>query len=640
MTGPVEFRVLGPTQARRDGSPVQLGGARRRTLVARLLLDAGQVVSTDTLLADAWEGTTNPPAKATLHSHINQLRSAIGACLQTRPGGYALCLDETTILDAPEFELQTSTAASQLASGDYASALGSLTEALARWHGSALQDVAHLPWAAPEAARLEELRAQGTEQLLRARLDAGQHDRAAADAEAAVAEQPLREQRWAIMILALYRCGRQADALAACRRLRTYLADQLGIDPSPPLTELEAGILRQDRTLDPPGRTPGTGAALADSPLSQGRSAARGREWRNSCELLTAADRSTRLGTDDLELLGDVAFMAGEQNRSISARRRAHFRWLDAGRLDRAAITAFLIVGNHYVRNRAAIAAGWYHKGRRLLRDQPEGAAHGVLAFTGALVAMANGQPEAAATAATEAQRIGRDFADQDIEVVGLTLRGCALTRLGRFDVAMPMLDEALATASTGCLGPVTTGQIFCWSTQALLAAADYLRAAEWIEAIEACGIKGIPGDCQIHKAEVLRALGQPDQAETEVLAARSQIQAIDLLHAGIAHYELAMIYLARSELSRAERALGHAEACGAVVQPGLAMLRLARGDERAAADMIDSALADAAMDLLRRANLLPAAIQIATATGDDTQAAQRTAELQQASADLLAPRN
>ncbi|MER6894312.1 hypothetical protein, partial [Amycolatopsis sp. NPDC000740] len=376
-----------------------------------------------------------------------------------------------------------------------------------------------------------------------------------------------------------------------------------------------------------------------DGPLFQGRAAARQREWRNACELLIAADRTAGLGADDLELLGDVAFMAGEQTRSISARQRAHFLWLDAGRPDRAAIAAFLIVGNHYVRNRAAIAAGWYHKGRRLLVGQPEGAAHGVLAFTGALVAMANGRPDASEAEAAEAQRIGRAVADQDIEAVGLTLRGCALARLGRFDEALCLLDEALATASTGRLGPIATGQIFCWSTQALLATGDYARAAEWIEAIEASGIRGIPGDCQIHKAEVLRALGQPDEAETEMIAARSQIQAVDLLHAGIAHYELAMIYLSRGELFRAERALGHAEACGAVVQPGLAMVRLAQGDTRAATAMIDTALAAAAMDPLRRVNLLPAAIQIATATGDDTQATQRTTELERASAALLIER-
>ncbi len=89
---------------------------------------------------------------------------------------------------------------------------------------------------------------------------------------------------------------------------------------------------------------------------------------------------------------------------------------------------------------------------------------------------------------------------------------------------------------------------IFCWSTQALLAVADFARAAEWIEAVESCGVGGIPGDCRVHRAEVLRALGQPDRAEAEATAARTEVQAVDLLHARIAHYELAMIQLSRGE--------------------------------------------------------------------------------------------
>jgi DNA-binding SARP family transcriptional activator len=627
-TGPIEFQILGPTQARRDGAPIALSGARRRALVARLLVDADRAVPADTLIADVWEGKASAAATATLYSHISQLRKVLGGCLQTRLAGYSLCLS-SAVMDAVEFERQASTAASQLAGGDYLSALASLTEALAQWRGRAFQDVADRPWAQPEAARLEELHALGIEQLLQTRLHAGQHEQVAADAEAAVAEQPLREQRWAILILSLYRCGRQAEALQAYRRLRALLAEQLGIDPSPPLAALEAAILRQDPDLGPPrGSRPAAG--LTGGQVGRARAAARQRDWRTAYELLGTTDHQGRLGVRDLELLGDVAFMAGEQEASISARQRAHFLWLEAGRADRAAIAALLIVGNHYVRNRPAIAAGWYHKGRRLLDGQPQGPAHGVLAYTGALVAMASGQPEAAAAAAAQAQRIGRSFADGDIEAIGLALRGCALARLGHLDEAQPMLDESLATASTGRLGPIATGQIFCWSTQAMIAVGDYTRAAEWIETIEACGVSGIPGDCRVHRAEVLRALGRLGEAEAEAIAASSAIQAVDLLHVGIAHYELAMIHLIRGDLQRAERALGHAAACGAAIQPGLALLRLARGDLHEAAVMIEVALADAALDPPRRGRLLPAAIQIATAAGHEGRAAERITELQE----------
>jgi len=629
MADSLEFLILGPTEARGDGRPLALSGPRRRALVARLLLDAGRVVSADTLIADVWGAQASPASLATLHSHISQLRKVLGACLETGHAGYALSLDSAG-LDAAQFERLAEAAASRLAGGDHHSALASVVEALALWRGQAFQEVADQPWAQPEAARLEELRARSVEQRLRMLLAAGQHELVTGEAEAAVAEQPLREQRWAIMMLALYRCGRQADALNASRRLRSLLVNELGIDPSPPLVALEEAILRQDLPPGPPTADLGPAAGKAGRDLREGRLAADRRDWASACQLLVTADRLDPLGVGDLELLGDAAFMTGEQDISIAARQRAHHLWLEAGQPARAAVVAFLIVGNYYVRNRPAIAAGWYHKGRRLLEDQPQGPAHGVLAFTGALIALANGEPESAAAAAAEAQRIGRSFADADVEAIGLTLHACALTRLGRIDEAQPMLDEALATASSGILGPVATGQIFCWSTQALVAVGDYARAAEWIESIEATGISGFPGDCRVHRAEVLRALGQVADAEAEAAAARSQIQSVDLLHAGIAHYELAMIHLTRGDLARAEQALGHAAACGAAIQPGLALLQLARGDAQQALEMIEAALASAIHDPVGQIRLLPAAIQIASAARRADSAAEMAAQLQQ----------
>jgi hypothetical protein len=117
--------------------------------------------------------------------------------------------------------------------------------------------------------------------------------------------------------------------------------------------------------------------------------------------------------------------------------------------------------------------------------------------------------------------------------------------------------------ASTAQLGPAATGQIFCWSTQALLAIGDYRRAAEWIEAVDTGGVAGIPGDCAVHRAEVLRAVGRLRDAEAEAMAALSIIHAVDLRHARTAHRELAMIYLAGGEIKRAERAFRHAAAWG-----------------------------------------------------------------------------
>lgn len=630
----VAFQLLGPTEARRDGELIPLSGPRRRALVARLLLDAGRVVPADTLIEDVWDGKPTAAAPATLQSHMSQLRKVLGDCLQSRTLGYLLALDDV-LVDTAEFERQVASGSAHLAGGERRSAAAALREALALWRGRALQDVADRPWAQPEAARLEELREFALEQLLRARLEAGEHEHVAADAEAAVTDQPLREQRWAILMLALYRCGRQADALRAYQRLRGRLADELGIDPSPALAALEAAILRHDPRVDPPvpGPKPDPPPTPPDggAPLPQARAAVVRRDWRSAYELLVAADGFDPLDAEDLELLGDAAFMAGDQEASIAARQRAHSLWLQAGQGQRAraAVAALLIVGNHYVRNRPAIAAGWFHKARRLLQNEAEGPAHGVLAFTGALIALARGEPDAALEAAAQAQLIGERFGHPDIEAVGLTLQGCALARLGRLDQAQALLDEALACASSGRLGPIATGQIFCWSTQALLAVADFERAAEWIDAIDSCGIGGIPGDCRVHRAEVLRAVGRLEEAQGEALAARLEIQAVDLIHAGIAHYELAMIHLARGVLDHAERALRHAATCGASSQPGQALLQLAQGHPAAAAASIRTALADSALDDLRRARLLPAAVQVALALDDEREASERAAELE-----------
>ena len=629
---PIQFQVLGSTEARQVGQPIPLGGARRRALLTRLLLGAGRAVSTDTLIEDVWDGHAPPAASATLQSHVSQLRKVLGDVIQSSAAGYVLRLDVAN-LDAAEFERRYAIGASLLAEGDARAAVASLREALLLWQGRALQDVAHRQWAQPEAARLEELRSVAAEQLLQARLESGEHERVVPDAEAAVEEEPLREQRWSTLMLALYRSGRQADALRAYHRLRGLLLDGLGIDPSPPLTALEAAILRQDPILQPsvarPRPSPGSATADAGDTLARAYHAADARDWPRVCELLGAADRTTQLGESDLELLGDAAFMAAQQETSIAARQRAHALWLRAGDRPRAAVAALLIVGNHYVRNRPLIAAGWFHRGRRLLEDEPEGPAHGVLAYTAALIHLARGDPSEAVVAASESQRIGARFCQPDIEAVGQTLHACALIRLGPLEEAQAMLDEALAWAASGQLGPIATGQIFCWSTQALLAAADFARAAAWVEAIESSGIGGIPGDCRVHHAEVLRAFGQHDQARDEALAARKEIQAIDLLHAGITHYELGMIHLVRRELDLAERSFRHARACGGQSQPGLALLQFARGDTTGAAASITAALDGQSHDELRRVPLLSAALQIAVAVGHQAEAARHVRELE-----------
>ncbi len=246
--------ILGALLVSRDGIKVDLAGIRRRALVCRLAVAGGRPVPAGQLAEDLWEGRPGPATPATLQSHISHLRRLLGPQqLVYRDGGYVLEFGADGV-DAVVFDREFKAGLQQLAAGDPAGAAGLLHAALGRWRGAALADVAGQLWAAGEITRLEELRLQATEALLDARLALGEHDAVVTAAEAAVAQQPLRERLWSQLMLALYRSGRQADALRAYQRLRRHLSDELGLQPGPDIAALEGAILRQDPTLDAPAK--------------------------------------------------------------------------------------------------------------------------------------------------------------------------------------------------------------------------------------------------------------------------------------------------------------------------------------------------------------------------------------------------
>jgi predicted ATPase/DNA-binding SARP family transcriptional activator len=251
----VRFHILGNMSVDTDAGPVAVIGRRRRALLARLLVSANQVVSYDRLVEDLWEGSPPTGARSTLASHISLLRRVIGSDrISGRGGGYLLTVGEGE-LDSACFEAEAERGRIALDDGDPRAALQWLSRALGRWQGKALADVADADWAMSEVSRLDELRAGAAENLLDARLALGQHHDVVAAAQSAVEEEPLRDRRWAQLMLALYRAGRQADALRTFQRLRSMLGDELGIEPSPRLVALEEAIVLQKPELDwqPPG---------------------------------------------------------------------------------------------------------------------------------------------------------------------------------------------------------------------------------------------------------------------------------------------------------------------------------------------------------------------------------------------------
>ncbi|MET0146892.1 MAG: BTAD domain-containing putative transcriptional regulator [Ilumatobacteraceae bacterium] len=241
--------------AERDGEAVSLGGPRQRAVLARLALVSGQVVTVDRLVDDVWAGDPPVTAVNTLQSYVSLLRRALGdAQLLRREGpGYVLVI-ERGVLDAARFEDRVADARASLAT-DPQTALTHLEAGLAEWHGPVLADVADEEWARPAAVRWDELRLEALEARFDALLALGRHGEAVGELERTVDEYPLREAFARRLMVALYRSGRQADALRVFSKTRSVLADELGLDPTPELADLQTAILNHDPELAAPAST-------------------------------------------------------------------------------------------------------------------------------------------------------------------------------------------------------------------------------------------------------------------------------------------------------------------------------------------------------------------------------------------------
>jgi predicted ATPase/DNA-binding SARP family transcriptional activator len=251
----IEFRLLGPVDAVREEQPVQLGGRRQRALLALLLLDAGRPVSVDKLTDELWHGEPPAGADKTLRVYISRLRSTLAdGSLVARPPGYALEIAAERI-DATRFERLVREGRDALGREAAGIAADRLAAALALWRGPALADVADDGALALEAQRLDELHLVCREELIDAELALGRHVELVPELERLVTEHRLRERLWRQLVTALYRSERQADALAAYGRARTFLSDELGLEPSQELRQLELAVLRQEVSAAPQART-------------------------------------------------------------------------------------------------------------------------------------------------------------------------------------------------------------------------------------------------------------------------------------------------------------------------------------------------------------------------------------------------
>ena len=246
----MRFGILGPFEVANDqGHGVALGGPKQRAVLAILLLHAGEVVSSDRLIDLLWGERAPASAVKIVQGHVSNLRKALDpGLLLTRGGGYRLQIDQVEV-DVVQFQALVAEGRAALSADDPRHAEDSLSEALALWRGPPLPDFAYEPFAQTEIARLEEARVSVREDRLDAQLQLGEHAALVGELEALVREHPLRERMYGQLMLALYRAGRQSEALERYRLARHELVDGLGIEPSPALRELEQSILRQDPSL-------------------------------------------------------------------------------------------------------------------------------------------------------------------------------------------------------------------------------------------------------------------------------------------------------------------------------------------------------------------------------------------------------
>lgn len=248
---PLEFRILGPLEAWEEGRLLPLGGPKQRSLLALLLLHANEVVSSDRLLDEVWHDARPDGAARSLQVYVSSLRKALGdsaSALQTRAGGYSIAVGPDQ-LDAVRFERLVDEGTRMLSNRKPERAVMLLREALELWRGPALADLGYLSFAQNEVARLEELRIAALETRIEADLTLGRDAELVGELESLAARNPLRERLYGQLMIALYRAGRQGEALEVFRTARDTLVEELGLEPSPELRELHAAVLRQDPAL-------------------------------------------------------------------------------------------------------------------------------------------------------------------------------------------------------------------------------------------------------------------------------------------------------------------------------------------------------------------------------------------------------
>jgi len=368
--------------------------------------------------------------------------------------------------------------------------------------------------------------------------------------------------------------------------------------------------------------------------LVSGRKAYAERAWSAAYASFSSADETEALAAEDLESLAVAAYMLGRVDEFLATLERAHHVYVGMGASQQAARAAVYLGINLALLGDVGQAGGWFARAQRLVeREETDCAERGYLLLPVALRHEAAGEYARTAQAAREAAAIGERFGDRDLFALGAHVHGNALIRLGSFEEAFRYLDEAMLAAIGGELSPIVTGIVYCGAIAGCEEAYELRRAHEWTGAL-ARWWEGQPdlvaftGRCLAHRAEILQLHGEWLEALEEAGRARERCgRVMNRRAAGQAAYQQAEVLRRQGMFAAAEAAYRDANAYGREPQPGLALLRLADGDARAAAGAIHRALAETVAPL-QRSRLLPAYAEIAVALGELEEARSACREL------------
>jgi class 3 adenylate cyclase len=382
-------------------------------------------------------------------------------------------------------------------------------------------------------------------------------------------------------------------------------------------------------------------APALDDRVQAGLAALDRHAWRESYDLLKAADNDGRLGGRELEQLGVAAWWLGRLDESLETMERAYEARIAAGSHEAAAHVALELARGHAWKSARSQSMGWLTRASHLVESHPDSPVLAELLLTKAMAAEAAQDLDTAEKLATESLAAARKFSRPDEAALAMETLGSLLAKRGEVARGFELVDESTAMAVGGELSPRTTGVVYCQTIALCHDLADFERAGEWTEAAtrwcERRSISGFPGVCRVHRAEMLRLRGAWDRATTEAVTASEELPGFNPQLAGAAFRELGELRLRMGDLTGADEAFRRAHELGGGAAPGSALLQLARGDKAGAMAAIRRAL-DSVRDRIARGRLLPAQVEIAIAAGDTETAAAAAAELAGLAKDFARP--